>query len=216
MRWRFLGGEWKPVAFALVAGNDKSYEPSLVRDLDGSLLFLARKDGNDILVWRSQDQGTTWRKIVDVRGVVSRAPIVLNRAVDGTPYVAANLYQVYLGPLDKIFPKLKPGGPASLGGGTRNAIYAWPLNEKRDGLGVPLKVRDCLEEWGTPASGSAWMVDHPVAAPVRLADGRWHDALVTRGRDFAESIFAGPPTERTGTYLDEIISRGEPVPAWNF
>ncbi len=57
MRWRFLDAEWRPVAFTLVAGNDKSYEPSLVRDVDGSLLYLARKDGNDIIVWRSPDNG---------------------------------------------------------------------------------------------------------------------------------------------------------------
>lgn len=216
MRWRFLEGEWKPVAYTPVPGCEKSYEPSLVRDRDGSLLFLARRDGNDILIWRSQDGGTTWTKIIHVGGVVSRAPIVLNRAVDGTPYVAANLYQVFLGPLDKIFPRLKPGGPYSLGGGTRNAVYLWPLNNERNGLGIPLKVRDCLEEWGPPSSGSAWMVDHPIAAPLRLADGRWHNVLVTRIRDFAESIYAAPPTERTGTYLDEIVSRGEPVPVWNF
>lgn len=216
MRWRFLKGEWTPVDFTLVPGTDSSFEPSLVRDLDGSLFFLARDSSNDIRIRRSADEGKTWTTVVHAAGLISRAPVSLNRAANGTLYVAANLYQVVLQATDKIHLYKSPQGRINLGGATRNAIYVWPLNEKRDGLGVPLKVRDCLEEWGSPASGSVWRLDHPVGATVRLADGRWHTVLASRVLDFAEALYAAPPTERTGTYLDEIISEGEPVPVWNF
>jgi hypothetical protein len=42
-------------------------EPSLVRDVDGSLLFSARSAGEahfDVAVWRSADNGETWELII--------------------------------------------------------------------------------------------------------------------------------------------------------
>jgi len=100
MRWRRDPARgWQPIDFLPVEGSDGSGEPSLVRDRDGSLLFSAcggRDALHDIRVWRSSDGGRTWVETVHVVGIVGATPIALNRAADGTSYVAANVYEVPL------------------------------------------------------------------------------------------------------------------------
>ncbi len=39
MRWRREGDRWRPVSIFPVTGPNQSFEPSLIRDVDGSLLF---------------------------------------------------------------------------------------------------------------------------------------------------------------------------------
>jgi len=220
MRWRRDGGVWKPVSFVPVTGNDGSFEPSLIRDSDGQLLFSARgshePDYNDIRVWRSKDKGETWSKTLHVRGAISSSTISLNQAADGTPYIAANLYEVFLSPLDHIKVAKDPEGRPRLGGATRNTLCLWPLNAERNGLATPVIARDCSAEFGPPPGASAWRVDHPSAMTVRLADGKWHNVLAMRILEYGELTFVMPPTPNSGAYLEEVISSGEAIPVWNF
>jgi hypothetical protein len=229
-RWRRAGGSWRPVSFVPVSGADGSGEPSLVRDLDGALLFCARgsRDAryweasesetpdNDIRVWRSRDGGQSWRKVLHVRGAVSSAPITLNRAADGTPYVAANLYEVFLHPMDRIKVPVDSRGRVWAGGRARNTLCLWPLDPDRTGLETPIVARDCRRDFGPPPGGTAWRIDHPSSATVQLADGEWHNVLGARVLEYGELTHVLPPTPRTGAYLEEVVSAGPAAPPWRF
>ena len=230
MRWRRQGEEWRPVSFVPVTGEDRAVEPSLIRDIDGTLLFGARGSRDprywkaagannpdyDIQVWRSDAAGESWSKSIHVRGAISSAPIALNQAADGTPYIAANVYEVFLHPLGAIKVMLDAEGRHRAGGWTRKTLVIWPLNEERTGLETPIVARDCRGEWGPPPGGTTWRIDHPSAMTVRLADGRWHNVMAVRVLEYGELTHAMDPTPRTGTYLEEVISAGQPIPIWNF
>lgn len=230
MRWSRQGDDWRPVAFVPVTGVDGAVEPSLIRDIDGTLLFGAR--GNidpryweaagvnnpdyDIHVWRSDVSGESWLKAIHVRGAVSSAPITLNQAVDGTPYIVSNVYEVYLHALGKIKIITDAEGRRRAGGWTRKTLCVWPLNANRTGLETPIVARDCRDEWGAPPGGTTWRIDHPSAMTVQLADGQWHNILGVRVLEFGELTHAMDPTPRTGAYLEEVISIGNPIPVWTF
>ncbi|MBT5874268.1 MAG: hypothetical protein HOH43_12685 [Candidatus Latescibacteria bacterium] len=80
----------------------------------------------------------------------------------------------------------------------------------------PVVARSCRAEFGVPPGDSAWRADHPVAATVHLADGQWHNILGYRLVEVAELTHATPPTPQTGAYLEEVITQGQAVPAWNW
>ncbi|MBL9215422.1 MAG: hypothetical protein JNG83_08105 [Opitutaceae bacterium] len=233
VRWRRANDRWRPIAYhpvSALGGEGDSSEPTLVRDLDDSLLFCARggRDEpalqNDIRIWRSRDDGRTWQKIIHARGLISTAPVTLNRAADGTPYVAANLYEVFLeaphagGLTDSATYSIKPdsAGRYRLGGWLRNTVCLWPLNAERNALEAPLVAFDGRDRFGPPPGGSSWRVDHPVSMPVRLADRKWHSLLSLRVLELAEGSHGIPPTPHTGLYLEEVLARGEDAPLWNF
>jgi hypothetical protein len=219
-RWRCVGGTWTPGEYEAVTPDDDSIEPSAVRDLDGSLLFLARGRrhlGPPLRVWRQAKPGDAWELRINVNGQLNSTPITLNRAVDGTPYVAANFYQ----------PEFKlPAGLYSDGGisrlepvgwrGERSTICLWSLNAARDGFDAQFVARDPRSEFGLPPHGTIWAVDHPSASPVRLADGAWHSLMGYRMLEWKENTHFIPPSPQTGCYLDEIVSFGPPAPLWNF
>jgi len=192
-RWVRRYGLWRPVSFLPVteAGGPWT-EPSLIRDTDGSLLFSARGYGEastTIRVWRSADAGATWQQIIDAPQTRNEAPIVLNQAADGTPYMAGNL----------------------LGHG-REVLCIWPLNADRSGLQEHIIIRDAPAEFG--ASPAGWHVDHPNAVTLRLADGQWHNVLAYRvmyvAGEGAKSI------SQTGCYVEEVLSAGPAIPVWKF
>ena len=219
-RWRRVDGQWRPVSFVSATGQDSSNETSLIRDLDESLLLSARghqgMDIHDIRVWRSQDNGETWEKIIHVRGLISATPITLNRAADGTPYIAANLYEVFLEGLDRLKIPKDPQGRAVLGGRARSTLVIWPLNRDRTGLDPPIVARDLRKEFGPPPGGTAWRVDHPCSMILRLGDGQWHNVVAIRILEYGELTHMQLPTIHTGAYLEEVLSAGEPIAAWNF
>lgn len=210
-RWRRIGGRWQPQSFVPVVAcrptttsqvvygqkvRNVPIEPTLVRDIDGSLLFTARFayeafDEHALRVWRSSD-GRSWKLIIEQADAKGQAPVSINRAVDGTPYLVSN-------PL----------------GRERDKLVLWPLNEARSGLGEPVLVRDALKQFGPPPSRRVWFMDHPNAGLVRLADGRWQNLLVYRIMDRGEHS-GRPPAPQSGLYVETVGSRGPEVPAWNF
>ncbi len=190
-RWRWTQAGWSPVAFNPVTPLGLSwFEPSLIRDVDGSFLFCARRS-HDITIWRSTD-GREWAVAVSVPKVREESPVCLNQTASGVPYVAAN----------------------PLGHG-RERLSLWPLNPKRSGLEPPLVVRDAREEFGESVKGVYWCVDHPIGTTVQLADGQWHHLLVYRV--MAKTPRRGPePLPQTGCYIEEVTAAGPVIPTWKF
>ena len=219
LRWSRQGGRWQPDSFVMVTGTDSSSEASLIRDLDGSLLLAARpgpQDFHSARVWRSRDEGESWEQIIDVRGIISIAPITLNRALDGTPYIASNIYLVPTHPIDQRFRPFQDRQGRVMGGGwTRQKLYLWPLNQERNGLETPILARDCRAEFGPPPGESMWRVDHPFAANLRLADEKWHNVMGYRIHEDVEDHDTVLPPQ-TGAYLEGVISAGQPIPDWIF
>jgi hypothetical protein len=210
-RWQCGERGWWPVSFVPVTNGDGSNQPSIVRDLDGSLLFSARgktrENENSIRVWRSEAGGRTWKQTIDLPGVIAVGPITLNAAGDGTPYIVADVYEVLR------FPQRRPlglprdaAGRWRLGGWTREKMYLWPLNRDRTGLLQPLLVRDARSDFGPPPGGSTWSIDHPVGATIQLRDGAWRHLLGYRVLEYGEFVFQLGPTPHTGAHLDEVVS----------
>ena len=202
-RWRNGENGWRPVSFVPVTGNEETWsEPSLIRDMDGNLLFSARSSDRavptvafDIAVWRSTDNGETWRQVIYKKNCRSRSPVSINRAVDGTPYIAANT------------PQLRR---------TREVLCLWPINEDLTDLECRITARDAPSEFGPAPSGSWWRIDHPTSAIIRLKDGLLHNILSYRIVDNGEVEGSAAPAPQTGCYVEEVFSRGEAIPIWCF
>ena len=211
-RWRRIEGRWQPVSFVPIIESREAAEPrvvygkaqsldsgeaSLIRDGDGSLLFTARLVGDEmedhaVRVYRSADSGCSWDLIIDRVEARGQAPVTINQAADGTPYIVGNKF-----------------------GHERDWLCIWALNEDRTGLEEPITVRNALAEFGPPPTGPVWFMDHPCGAVLRLADGQWHNVLSYRNMDRGEHAGAAA-TAYTGQYLEEVVSTGGAVPAWNF
>lgn len=204
-RWRRGNdGCWRPIEYQPLM--DGHAEPSLVRDIDGSLLMSFRPyvmslpEKDRLRIWRSTDEGKTWKVILDQKPFWQMCPMILSRATDGTPYLAINRYRE---PVVNRFAK-------------REMIWAYPLSEDRTKLLDPIVVRDATVDFGPPPHGTKWRVDHPVGTTVRLADGRWHHVLVYRGLEDAEMRTDAAATPFTGLYMEEVFSNGTPLPTWRF
>jgi len=199
-RWRHKKNGWRPVSFNPVTGYWGSWsEPSLIRDIDGNLLFSARGGGNEkftVAVWRSLDNGETWKQVIHQKNYhAGPSPISLNRAADGSPYIAANLF---------------PQSPK------REILCLWPINADRTELGELYIARDARGQFGPAPSGSWWLVDHPISSVIRLADSKWHGILTYHIVDKGEVDSFESPTPHTGCYVEEILSKGKAIPIWNF
>ena len=202
-RWQFGSNGWHPVSFVPVTGRNVTWsEPSLIREADGNLLFSARSSDRavptiafDIGVWRSTDNGKTWKQVIHEKNRRSRSPISVNRTADGTPYIAANI------------PPLRR---------TREVLCIWPIDESRTRLECRIIARDARSEFGPAPSGSWWRIDHPTSAIVRLADGEWHNVLSYRIADNGEIEGNAAPAPETGCYVEEVFSLGKAKAVWNF
>ena len=223
MRMRRDSGKWRAVSIDIVPGTNHISEPSMIRDIDGGLLLSGRggREPNrtsDVRIWRSVDNGRTWKLIIEQNGIIV-PPVSLNQAADGSPYIAANLQDVIPGPNDQLTLVAKKNNtPVSVGKNSRSTLCIWPLKASRDGLEKPIVVKDCRAEFGPPPGNSnwTWRADHPSGMALRLADGKWHAILGMRVQDYREIKEAMPPTPHTGMYVHEVISQGEPHPVWKF
>ena len=219
VRWRAGKEGWCPASFTDITGGIPGSEDSLIRDVGGSLLYSFRPSRSDsvdtstfqaILVWRSEDNGESWEKIIDIKNLRNGGPLTLNSAADGTPYVAANLtFQAFIRKDGAIDDCVRSSG-------YREVIMLWPLKEDRSGVLSPFVVRWPRYEFGPPPGGGSWAADHPTGEVVRLADGQWHSVLCYRVLEWGENGLCYPPTPWSGAYAEEVISSGDPKPVWEF
>lgn len=221
IRWQYRSGQWSPASFTPVTGADGSSEPSLIRDFDGSLLFTARgaarievecvKDEmvncykDDIRVWRSADGGSEWGLTLHVPKVRAGTPVSINKALDGTVYIAGNPYME----TDSFGRRLSSNE-------MRETLILWPLSDDRRQLLDPVLARDSNADFGAPPYGSIWRVDHPIGLNVRLADGKWHHLLAYRVLELNECVSDSPVTAHTGTYIEEVLTPNLYQPEWRF
>jgi hypothetical protein len=215
-----------------VAMDFVNFEPSLIRDVEGSLLCSLRPgytadNRRDIIVWRSRDGAKSWERIIDVKNIRYQSPITLNRAADGTPYIVCNHY---VSALMNYGDEFMDGFMRTT---SREMLCLWPLNAERNGLFSPHIVSFPRYQYGPPPvvegkadpahadvgqanRGRDWTCDHPSAAVVRLADGRWHGLLCHRLLAQAEVQGGLPPTPHSGLCVEEVLSSGPERPEWNF
>ena len=234
LRWARRGGTWRPVGYYPVVTSEGPvpqgpnpmercpwHEPSLARDADGRLLFSARGadtpegggtgSGYVLRVWRSTRSGE-WNLVLDQPKARLNSPVTINVAADGSAYLVSNPYD------EAFIPET-----AATGRG-REKLVLWPLNGARNGLEPPLTIRDCIAEFGetpSPAGGGEvierWMADHPNGMTVRLNDGRWHHLLsyrVCHGPRYEPS--GTTPSPHSGSYIEEVVTRGPAYPVWRF
>ncbi len=203
-RWRKGKEGSLPVEFLPVSGAEHSIEPSLIKDVDGSYLFCARGESVEsihaIRVWRSVDC-RNWERIIDKSWMIGRGPVTVNKAADGTPYLAAN-------------PFLRGQEPFAYC--ERGILQIWPLVTSREDLEDPIVVCDGNEQFGGSPSGRGWYIDHPNGQTVRLGNGRWCHILVYRVADRGEVTDGTDPVEATGCHVAEITSRGKTRAPWVF
>lgn len=197
-RWRRTEGRWQLADVQPVSDEAGFFESSVVRDSNGDLLYTARDCGQHkeavFTVWRSTDNGVTWQKILREVGKRAHAPVSINRALDGTIYLAScaargGVYHVNF----------------------RDSLDLWPLSADRGHTLPPITARDCPGEFGAP-SHSQWRVDHPISTSVRLSDQKWRHLLCYRIME----EHGAPPTETTGLYLEEVQSGKLPETPWVF
>jgi hypothetical protein len=205
VRWRRdPEGCWQVVEFHPVADALGVCEPTLVRDIDGALLLAARGsfetgDNQAFLVWRSEDGGSTWEKMIHERGVRNSAPVTLNRAADGTPYLAANPH--YL-PSGQLFQH-------------RELLALWPLAPDRRSVLPPIIIRDSAD-FGPGPYSHPWWLDHPLGCTLRLAGGVLRHLLAYRVLGNHEAVYDAAPAPQTGCYVEEVFSVNEPLGIWRF
>ncbi|MCE9591106.1 MAG: hypothetical protein K8S99_11340 [Planctomycetes bacterium] len=211
-RWRRGPDGWRPASFTPITPPDTSFEPSVARDTDGSLLFTARGWGiegvskeavekldrallNCLIAWRSTDHGATWRKLFQVDKARPWSPVVLNQTAAGEPYFAAN-------PTAEPWPEVR--GNTVPDARMRQVLSLWPVNAARSGVGDPVPVLDAVARFGKSPSNLTWYIDHPIGAVLTLADGLKHALLAFRVCDGGEVVRDAKPTEHTGTWVEEI------------
>jgi hypothetical protein len=206
-RWKHGPNGWR-LSDRYPIPDSEGWEPSLIRDVDDSLLYCCRK-GYDIRVWRSEDL-TNWTQVIFAERVRGETPITINRAPDGSPYVASGHHQ-------EMFEDSM--GVYSWG---REILCIWPLNKERNGLEPGRVIRMPRLEFGAPPGNTYWLVDHPLSNTVQLADGEWHNILAYRFMELCENALvwcfkgAGNPPPHTGCCLEEVFSDGPARPLWNF
>ncbi|MCX5660902.1 MAG: sialidase family protein [Planctomycetota bacterium] len=217
-RWRRTGGAWRLDRVTPITDLDGSFEPSIVRDRDGSLVACVREafgsphasqpidHGNTVRLWRSTDGGESWQRLAHVHGVRASTPVSVNRAADGLLYVASNpdwrLDSFGNVPRHSIL--------------LREVLQLWPLSPDGTRLGGPVVIRDCNADFGLPPGGTIWYADHPISTNLRLADGRWHHVVCYRCLEQSEGRSDAPPTRFTGCYVEEVVGDGAAEPAWRF
>jgi hypothetical protein len=212
-RWQRTNGRWRLVSFVPVKGSEGSYEPSLVRDTDDSLLVAVRggqpgPDENSIMLWRSTDGGVHWDNLIHAKGVRAGTPVSINKGPGGVLYIAGNPHRE----ADSLGRRLSSQPSIAM----REMLLAWPLSDDRRRLLEPVIARDCVADFGPAPSGSIWWADHPVGQNVRLADSQWHHLLTYRLLEQNECVGGAPATPHTGAYLQEVLGPGPSLPEWVF
>lgn len=213
MRWKYGENGWNPVKYTNVTGDITAFECSLIRDVDSSLLFTARETGKaklekfDVFVWKSIDNGDTWKLLFHLPKIRAASPVTINMLPQGIPFIAGNLLT---GTFD---PNPRGGGF----GYKREILCLWELKKDRTGLKSPLVFRFARIDFGLPPTPHGWRIDHAVSNMVKLADGKWRALLSYRVMATAETNSTLPPTPFTGCYIEEVQAYGkQKIAPWQF
>ena len=235
-RWRRENNRWSCISWTNVTRTGgvrppSSYhnicvEPSVNRGRDGELLFTTRQVGRSPLahtlrLWRSTDGGSEWNETITVPAAREQAPVTLNQAADGSPYLVCNAYH----PTSTTFPdgtRRPTAGPSGEGASgerpaySRERLVIWPIEPGCAALGTPQKVFDGWEDLPHRDPPVSWWADHPCGSTVRLADRSWHHVLGFRVASMQEARGVEPALPESGFYLAEIDGDGTPQPPWRF
>lgn len=224
-RWQRHNGKWQIAEFTPI-GAPGSFEPSLIRDKDGLLLYTHRTAvkrwtpelkldpealadaelSRDIRIWRSRDNGRTWQQCIHKKDCANACPVSIAVTNSGTPVILTNAKADVLGSGEEMFH-----------GGVREKMLLWPLNDARNALLEPLPARDAIAEFGNAPYGRGWYLDHPVSLRIRLSDKKWHCAVAYRNLDISESGGNKTATPFTGLYVEKINTPEADIPApWKF
>ena len=205
-RWRYGQNGWRPVEFVPASEMDGTMEPSLVRDRDNSLLLCGRwengKSYAPLRLWRSCDNGVSWKQAIDIPEIRMCAPVTLSTTAGGWPFVASSPRRDVI-PMDNLVaPTPCPSWRAvrlTQPFKWRIDLDLWPLTPDRGGIGEPAKA------FYAPGG----MVDHAIGGVFRLADGRAHSLL------FFRTIFDAE--QETGCRMGEVFAeeKTEALP-WRF
>jgi hypothetical protein len=197
LRWTYTDKGWQPdTSIKDVTGNITANEASLIRSADGDLLMSARETGKDntekfdVYIWKSTNNGETWELSMHESKVRSESPVSLNQTVQGTPYIAGNLFTAGLG--------------GSSYGYTREILCFWEISKDHKSLKSPYFAHCARTEFGMPPSDKGWRIDHPISKVINLKDGK-HNILATRVMAVGETISTMTPSEFTGCHIMEIL-----------
>ncbi len=224
-RWRREGGRWRMVSFVPVTPAG-SYEPSVARLADGSLLLTVRgcheyrcpddpeamADApymDDLRLWRSSDGGSSWELWLQEPKVRACTTVSVGVTPGGLPFVVGNPWRQS----DSMGRTIGVDGHSDW---MRETMCLWPVDLDAKRLLPPVAVRDAAKDFGPAPYGTQWHNDHPLNSLMRLADGRWHALLCYRLLEWAEAAGNKPPTEWTGTFLEEVSGGGNILEPWKF
>lgn len=239
-RFRWDRSKWVPAFFTPVTSAG---EPSVARHADGSLFFTARTRGGRrnnasgkvidpwaatcgnshpfftegesceaIELWTATDADGPWTQNISLANQRSEAPLSVNATTDGIIFVLAN-----------------PAGITSADGKVnwhqikRARLALWQVAEDKRSFmpSRPRLIRDATEEFES-VEKTAWLLDHPTSAVVRLADGRWHCLVTYRVSTLSypapeeAETFPLVMTAHHGCYVEEVITGQPAAPIWRF
>lgn len=215
-RWRYGLDGWQPGPFVSATPADGPFEPSLLRDTDGAVLLCVRtglwENGSHFQVFRSDDDGAHWERIMDDPWMRGQSPVSLVMLPGGRPALVANPYRRE---------HFDAHGRIAYNGWLREDLQIFPLTDDRRHVQVPTTVLDARACFGPARQDPAgeincWSLDHPLGGAFRLGDGRWHTLLGFRVCDRWEIATDASPTPYSGYWLDEVWSDAETLPAWRF
>ncbi len=231
-RWQYGPTGWRPVSMRRIPepGPDMGFEPTLIRDTDGSLLCSIRGKGANVppgqrdaagmqnlyesfRIYRSTDNGETWLRHLCIHGIRAASPVTLNQLADGSLYLLANPgHPVIKDSKGRTIPLVMH----------RQKLWAWPLSPDRKSVLPPLCIFDAIERFGparpidTHCCDNHWYLDHPLAMPCRLADGNWHNLLAFRLVDGATNTGGAFAPPQAGAYLMELPTTLTIPAPWRF
>ena len=211
--WKREDGKWQVVSFVPVAPYG-SYESSVVRDRDGSLLMTARgcheylfpdspeamadvPNMNDIRVWRSADNGDTWTLVCNEKGLRCCSTVAIGITPHGQPFIVSHPYCTR----DHMGRQINVDAHSDW---MRESLALWPLSDDRSTVKGQIIAKAPLDEFPPPTYGGTWWIDHPQFANVVLSDGKLHTTFACRVLEFNEAMGRKPPTPYTGAYIEEI------------
>ncbi len=230
-RWRRGPAGWQPTEFVPVTGPDRAFEPTVVRDTDGSLLMCVRSrdalkppfpvpddrplvNAGNVRLYRSTNGGQSWTQLIDQPFVRAPSPIAVLRHASGEPFLAGNPY---------VRPALDKQGRVIQETRQRQTLSFWPLSSNRTDLGEKVDVLDGVTRFGPPrkltegAHANMWLIDHPIGGPFRMSDGNWHTLVSFRLTDVSVNAQGAPPPEHGGIWVEEVGPAASAAsPPWRF